>query len=239
MDPSSSEVRNNGITTVTNTTTSFLPKAERERKLRLREAKKSYGRGKSINTKSIKDKKLRSNLKRLESKHDDATLKAKDTELLLEHTPGFLQPEGELERTYKVQQADIVKDVTKETAQKRFDLQLDSLGPYIFEYSRNGREILLAGRKGHIATMDWREGKLGCEIQLKETVRDAKWLHNNQYFAVAQKKNVFIYDRNGVELHRLGQHRDVSHMEFLPYHFLLATIVSPVSPRLNTYFTSN
>lgn len=176
--------------------------------------------------KGIKDKKLRGNLKALESKYQTATLRAKDAEILHENTGGFLEPENDLERTYKVRQEDIQVDVPVETAKKRFELKLDALGPYVFDYTRNGRELLLAGRKGHIATMDWREGKLGCEIQLGETVRDARWLHNNQLFAVAQKKYVYIYDRAGVEIHCLKKHIEVTNMEFLPYHYLLATVVS-------------
>ena len=176
--------------------------------------------------KQIKDKKLRRNLKQLESKYEAAALRAKDAEILLENTGGFLEPETELERTYKVRQDEITQDVAVETAQKRFELKLDALGPYVFDYTRNGRELLLGGRKGHVATMDWREGKLGCELQLGETVRDVRWLHNNQFFAVAQKKYVYIYDRQGVELHCLRKHTEVTHMEFLPYHFLLATLVS-------------
>jgi U3 small nucleolar RNA-associated protein 7 len=68
-------------------------------------------------------------------------------------------------------------------------------------------------------------GKLGCELQLGETVRDVRWLHNNQLFAVAQKKYVYIYDRAGVEIHCLTKHIEVTNMEFLPYHYLLATVV--------------
>ena len=231
-------VRKNGARAVEGTRTDLLSQREREKRRKIKEAHKAYGRGKKIDTRSIKDKKLRSSLKRLEENYQNATLKAKDAEILLENTAGFLEPEGELERTWKVRQDDITKSVAVETAQKKFDLKLDQLGPYVCDYTRNGRELLLAGRKGHIATMDWREGKLGCEIQLGETVRDAKWLHNNQYFAVSQKNHVFIYDHNGVELHRLAQHREVSHMEFLPYHFLLATIVSKLfissGPELDT-----
>lgn len=224
IDEPITKVRENGALAVERTRTELIPRHEREKIRRLREANKAYGRGKKINTKTIKDKKLRTNLKRLEGKYQDASLRAKDAEILLENTSGFLEPEQELERTYKVRQQDIVDDVAVDTAQKRFDLKLDALGPYNFDYSRNGRDLLLAGRKGHVATMDWREGKLGCELQLNETVRDAKWLHNNQYFAVAQKKYVYIYDHNGVELHTLKKHQEVSQMEFLPYHFLLATI---------------
>lgn len=189
------------------------------------EAQQTYGRGRKISAKSIRDKKLRRNLKGLEDKYQDAALKAKDAEILLENESGLLEPEGELERTYKVRQDDLKPELSVETAKKVFDLELEDLGPYVADYTRNGRSLLLAGRKGHVSTMDWRAGKLGCELQLGETVRDAKWLHNDQYFAVAQKKYVYIYDHAGVELHCLQKHIEVNHMQFLPYHFLLATVV--------------
>lgn len=204
--------------------TARLNSEQAAQKKRLLEAQQQYGRGQGIQTKSIKDKKIRGNLKALEERYQDAALKAKDAEILLENESGFLEPEGELEKTYKVRQDEIKTDVAVETAKKSFELNLDQLGPYTADYSRNGRDLLLAGRKGHVATIDWRTGKLGCELQLGETVRDAKWLHNNQYFAVAQKRNVYIYDHHGVEIHNLDQHIEVTHMEFLPYHFLLATI---------------
>ncbi|KAM3452885.1 hypothetical protein MY3296_004154 [Beauveria thailandica] len=221
----SAAVRDNGAVMVnTESKTDLIPRHEKERMKRLRLAKKAYGRGKQIDTNNIRDKKLRRNLKQLEGKYLEATVKAKDAEILLENTSGFLEAEGDMEKTYKVRQEDILPEVAMETATKRFELKLDALGPYVFDYSRNGRELLLGGRKGHVASMDWREGKLGCEIQLHETVRDVKWLHNNQFFAAAQKKFVYIYDRNGVELHCLRKHIEPTHMEFLPYHFLLATI---------------
>jgi U3 small nucleolar RNA-associated protein 7 len=198
-----------------------------EAKKRLAEAQKKYGRGKMIQVQGVKDKKLRSDLKALEAKYKDAALKAKDAEILLENEAGFLEPEGELERTYKIRQDEIKESVGIETAKKGFELKLEQLGPYRADYTRNGRNLLLAGRKGHVATMDWRAGKLGCELHLGETVRDAKWLHNNQFFAVAQKKYVYIYDHAGVELHCLQKHVEATHLEFLPYHFLLASAVSP------------
>ena len=82
----------------------------------------------------------------------------------------------------------------------------------------------MAGRNGHIATMDFRDGKLGCELQLGETIRDVRWLVDGM-FAVAQKKYLYIYDRAGVELHCLKKHIEVTNMEFLPYHYLLVSHV--------------
>ncbi|KAF2281594.1 BING4CT-domain-containing protein [Westerdykella ornata] len=187
-------------------------------------ATRTYGRGEKIRTKSIKDKKLRANLRSLEHKYNEAALQAKNAEILLDNTAGLLEPEHELERTYKVWQDEIRQNVGIETAKKGFELKLEGLGPYMCEYTRNGRDLLLAGRKGHVAAMDWREGKLGCELQLGETVRDISWLHNNQSFAVAQKKFVYIYARDGVEMHVLKKHTEATYLEFLPYHFLLSSI---------------
>lgn len=206
-------------------TMAVAPTGKREKSKRVVEAQKIYGRGKPINVQSVRDRKLRSNLKAVEAKFKEAAFKAKDAEILLEHEAGFLEPEGELERTYKVRQDEIRDNVAIETAKKGFELKLEDLGPYRADYTRNGRELLLAGRKGHVATMDWRKGKLGCELQLGETVRDARWLHNNQYFAVAQRKHVYIYDHAGVELHCLNKYIEPLFLDFLPYHFLLVGAV--------------
>lgn len=202
---------------------------EVEKKNRAAEAQHVYGRGRKISIRGVKDKKLRGNLQKLERRYKDATLKAKDAEILLENESGYLEAEGELEKTYKVKQYDLQQELALETSRKAFELKLDRQGPYFADYTRNGRHLLLAGKKGHASTIDWRGGELGCELQLQETIRDAKWLHNNQYFALAQKKYVYIYDSAGVELHCLKQHIEVTNMEFLPYHFILATIVSALA----------
>ncbi|KAL2872778.1 WDR46/Utp7 family WD40 repeat domain-containing protein [Aspergillus lucknowensis] len=199
------------------------PTQQHQDNKRIMEAKRKYGRGRPVNTYHVRDKKLRSNLQAVEEKYKAASLRAKDAEILHEHEAGFLEPQGEMERTYRVRQDEIAANVGVETAKKKFELRLEDFGPYRMDYTRNGRELLLAGRKGHVATMDWRNGKLGCELHLRETVRDARWLHNNQYFAVAQKKSVYIYDSKGVELHCLDRIVEPCFLEFLPYHFLLAS----------------
>jgi len=190
------------------------------------DATRQYGRGARIRPQSVKDRKLRANLRSLEAKNKQAALEAKSVEVLLEHDAGLLEAEGPLERTYKVRQDEICAAVGIETAKKGFQLRLDGLGPYdVGEYSRDGRDLLLASRTGHVATFDWRDGRLGCELQLGETVRDARWLHtgNQKTFAVAQKKCVYVYAGDGVELHQLKNHAEATHLEYLPYHFLLAS----------------
>ncbi len=43
---------------------------------------------------------------------------------------------------------------------------------------------------------------------------------------------MFIYDRDGVELHKLKSHIEPTRLEFLPYHWLLASVVSTYLPAL-------
>lgn len=203
--------------------TATLTAEDKENQKRVAEARKKYGRGRPVRVNEVKDKKLRANLKRIENKYRTAALDAKDAEILYENEEGFLQPETELERTYKIRQDDILDAVGIQQASKSVEFKLD-LGPYVSDYTRNGRSLLLAGKKGHIATCEWREGNPGCELHLNETVRDATWLHNDQYFAVAQKKYTYIYDHAGVEIHCLKKYVETTHLEFLPYHFLLAGI---------------
>ena len=133
--------------------------------------------------------------------------------------------EGERERTVKVTQKELKESLQVQSAQHVFDLQLEH-GPYKARYSRNGKFLLLAGRKGHLAMVDWKEKAPVCEFSAKERIRDACFLQNHNMFAVAQKKTVNIYDQNGIELHCLKDHPDPHFLSFLPYHFLLATITA-------------
>lgn len=137
--------------------------------------------------------------------------------------PGFIKCDDPNEKTHQISQLDICSQIGLSSASKYFSLNLD-YGPYSLNYSPNGRHLLMAGQRGHVATFDWKNGKIGCEFYLQDRVNDVHWLHNESLFAVAQQKYVYIYDNTGLEVHQLKKHLEVSRMEFLNFHFLLATV---------------
>jgi len=151
-----------------------------------------------------------------------AVEQAARTEILLTGEPGYIQPEKG-EHTWEYKQHDIKEAVDLNSANKIFDLTLNEFGPYTLKYSPNGRYILLGGRKGHVALFDWFNSTLMCELHLNESVHDIAFFHNETMFAVAQKERLFIYDKNGVEIHSLKNHWLPRKLEFLPYHFLLVS----------------
>lgn len=63
-------------------------------------------------------------------------------------------------------QAAIAKEAAVGASRKVFDLALDQLGPYSLAFNRSGRQLLLGGRKGHLALLDWQQARPLAEVQV-------------------------------------------------------------------------
>ncbi|XP_032094576.1 WD repeat-containing protein 46 [Thamnophis elegans] len=186
------------------------------------ERARKFQRGAPQQLEEVSSERLKHRLASQEEKARAAARQAARMELLLLEEPGFLEGEEE-EDTCTVSQAEIAAAVDLAASAKHFELRLDRFGPYRLSYTRNGRHLLLGGRRGHVAALDWQTKALMCEINVMETITDLTWLHTETLFAVAQRKWLYVYDQQGVELNCLKCFNGVQRMEFLPYHFLLAT----------------
>lgn len=179
-----------------------------------------------LKRKHLGDRAVKAKIYRKEMQRLEAAIAAADAEVVL-HTEesGFIEVENEMEKTYKLTQNQLKAHLDEQTARHIYDLRLEHYSPYGMNYDRSGRCGLLYGKNGgHIALMDMHTASLKTEFHLNEKVRDATFLHNTTMFAVAQKQHTFIYDDAGVEIHRMSEHQDVFQMQFLPHHWLLATI---------------
>ncbi|KAI1893038.1 hypothetical protein AGOR_G00139770 [Albula goreensis] len=183
---------------------------------------KRFQRGKQAKMSSETRARLKDHLKRSEAASEFAQKQAARFDLLLPEDAGFLEGD-EGEDTCRISQEDIAEAVDITSGSKYFNLSLTQFGPYRVDYTKTGRHLLLGGRRGHVACIDWQSKNLKCEMNVMETVNDVKWLHSEAMFAVAQKKWLYIYDNNGIELHCIRKFNNVLRMQFLPYHFLLAT----------------
>ncbi|KAL5976573.1 hypothetical protein ACLOJK_020906 [Asimina triloba] len=90
---------------------------------------------------------------------------------LMPSEEGYLEPEG-LEKTWRIKQESIVREVDIISSRKAFDIVLPvsvwfnaDLGPYIPDYTLNGRYMVIAGRKGHLAIIDTKTMGLFKEFQ--------------------------------------------------------------------------
>lgn len=198
----------------------------------------------------IANKKLRTTLRQQSANAERSKTLLKDAELLLPNEAGQMEVEGDLDKTWRISQDDIIKAASVEAARGRKEFQLDG-GPYRAKYTRNGRHMAVVGKKGHVSTFDWHAGTIHSELQLRETCRDITYvlssfsdevftsfsfLQDHSHYAVAQEKYVFIYDRDGVELHRLKAHVEPTRLEFLPFHWLLATVVCEL-PYITSWYS--
>ena len=136
----------------------------------------------------------------------------------------MLEAEGEVAETWRFSQRDIARNVDVATSRKVLDLALNEFGPYRTRFTRNGRHLLFGGARGHIALVNWQDYSVTSEWHVKETVRDVTPLHSFEMVAVAQRRHAYIYDSTGMEIHCLRSHLEPNRLEFLPYHWLLASV---------------
>jgi U3 small nucleolar RNA-associated protein 7 len=89
----------------------------------------------------IANKKLRTELNRHSAQAARAKELLKDAEMLLADEAGKIEVEGEMERTWRVGQKEIVQGAGQEAARGRREWKLDG-GPYRSRYTRNGRFVV-------------------------------------------------------------------------------------------------
>uniref|UniRef100_A0A8C6PPH1 WD repeat domain 46 n=1 Tax=Nothobranchius furzeri TaxID=105023 RepID=A0A8C6PPH1_NOTFU len=136
-------------------------------------------------------RKLKQVITRSEEASDLALKQAARFDLLLPEDAGFLEGDED-EDTCTISQEDIAEAVDITSGAKYFNLKLTQFGPYRVDYSKTGRQLLLGGRRGHLACFDWQTKQLMCEINVMESISDVKYSATSflQYLDVSTGKEV-------------------------------------------------
>lgn len=129
---------------------------------------------------------------------------------------------GEIEADEIVSTEEIMKHVDVGTKEKVYSLKMDN-GPYVVRYSAAGDAVLCIGQE-EVKSVNTLNLTVNTETYLGDRIYDGTFLHSSGFYALAQSKAVYIYDKVGVELHVLREARNVRSMKFLQDHFLLATV---------------
>lgn len=143
-----------------------------------------------------------------------------NTKYLEPEQEGYIIPD-EGEETNKLEQEKIKQFIPNYNVENIFDLTLPS-GPFSIDYSSNGRRLLLKG-KNTASIINWRDKDVISEINLEEseTIRDGKFINNDNMIALSQEDSVCIYDNQGLEVHNLTNYYKPRFLENLPFHYLL------------------
>jgi len=102
----------------------------------------------------IANKKLRTQLARTSAQRSRSEVLLKDAELLLTNDAGKMEVEGEMERTWRIGQEEILKQAGQESAKGRREWKLDG-GPYRCRYTRNGRFVFILGTRSWYSNINY------------------------------------------------------------------------------------
>ena len=126
-----------------------------------------------------KDRKLDAQLEQTRQLKEETHLRLQEqNEFFNTEQSGYIETETDRERTLKVTQNDLKNILPIQNAHDIFNLNMPDFGPYAVDITRNGKHLLLGGRKGHLAMLEWKTKNLVCEFQAKDKVRDIKFLQN-------------------------------------------------------------
>merc|ERR1712224_1167835 len=109
------------------------------------------------------------------------------------------------------------------TSKKILDLTLDKCGRYSLDLTKDGLRLAAVSTRGHVTTIQRRELRFECNIQVEEEVYDIKFLNSYKFFAVAQKKAVCIYNHRGIEK-CLKNHYGALKLAFMPHLMLITSV---------------